>query len=304
MKKPRIFIIPTRFGMVFMLGALVMILVGATYQNNLVNLLAFFMLSLVFVSMVQTHNNLKDIQLTAVEVENGYAGQFFLVTFILKNTTPVSRFNLEANLRGKAAISVYENVLPLLPLSTLKLRSSYQAGPRGPYVVRDVKISSTYPIGLFRAWFRQPIQTRYLVYPAPRGDRPYPTGGAGDASRSLSHKRDGDDFHGHRKYQPGDSHRHIDWKAYARGRPLMVKEFHEGAPQSSLFDWDSLSGLGTEERLSQISAWIEEAKSRKGGFGLRLPGLSIPVGKGHQHMERCLEALALYDPTKKGEVPE
>ncbi|MES2965054.1 MAG: hypothetical protein V4760_14305, partial [Bdellovibrionota bacterium] len=61
-RKNRVYILPTGFGLVFIAGALVMILVGATYQNNLVNLLAFFMLSLVFIGMIQTHNNLKDVK--------------------------------------------------------------------------------------------------------------------------------------------------------------------------------------------------------------------------------------------------
>jgi uncharacterized protein (DUF58 family) len=34
-------------------------------------------------------------------------------------------------------------------------------------------------------------------------------------------------------------------------------------------------------------------------YGLRLPGVAIPPGRGEAHRARCLEALALFDAERR-----
>lgn len=294
MRKSRIYIIPTRFGLSFIIGSCVMLLVGATYQNNLVNLLAFFMLSLVFVAMVQTHNNLKDISIEALEADSGFAGGSVVLTAVVRNKSNDARFNLEATPRKLKLEVAYENVLPLLPHSSIKLRSAYKADKRGHFPLKEIKISTIYPLGLFYAWIWQDADSAYFVYPEPRGSRAFPQQGLGDESSLTNATLDGDDYHGHRKYTSGDSPRHIDWKARARGRPLLVKEFTEGSASGVLLDWSALEGLDTEARLSQLSAWIDEARKRRIPFALRTPEAMTETGYGLQHATRCLEHLAVF----------
>lgn len=294
MRKPKqkIYILPTSFGLVFIIGAVVMILIGAGYQNNLVNLLAYFMLSLVFISMIQTQNNLKDIAIAALETEGGFAGRDYLVTTVIANEAHEPRFNLESGLKRQLPITIYENVHPLLPLSNLKLRASFPAVTRGRHRLNQVKISSLFPLGLFRAWTWFEIESDVFIYPEPKGHLPLPQRGIADDVGAVAQFENGDDFHGHRKYQATDSARHIDWKAHARGRPLLVKEFKDGSPESALLDWHALHGLDTEARLSQLSQWIEEARRAQIPFALRLPYRSFPPGHGASHAIQCLEALA------------
>lgn len=290
----RIYILPTGFGLTFIAGALVMILVGASYQNNLVNMLAFFMMSLVFIAMVQTHNNLKDIALEQVVGEGGFAGGEYLVTVVLKNTSDQARFNLESRIRRSKPKAIYENVHPLLPRSSLKLRTSYVAGQRGRYLLRDVHISAIFPLGLFRAWIVLGGETPVFVYPKPEGTLNFRRGViAKDDVGSLA-VRGGDDFYGHRRFEAGDPLSHIDWRARAKGRPLLVKEFNQGAPAPLVFDYASLAG-DVETRLSQLTVWVNEAHLSREVFGLRLPGIVIPHGQGSAHVQRCLETLAIFE---------
>lgn len=293
-RKNRVYIVPTGFGLVFIAGALIMILVGATYQNNLVNLLAFFMLSLVFIAMIQTHNNLKDVKLEQMLADNGYAGSDFLVTSVIGNPTREIRFNLETKLRKRTPKSIYENFQPLLPDGTIKLRASYPCDRRGSYEIHDLKVETVFPLGLFRAWMWMETKTNYFVYPEPKGKRKFPVGLTSDPVSGVARQRGGDDFYGHRRYQIGDAAGHIDWKARARGRPLLVKEFNDGAPAPILLDWFALEDLETEDRLSQLTAWVDDATRKRIVFGLRLPNLVIPPSTGAQHAQRCLEALAVH----------
>jgi uncharacterized protein (DUF58 family) len=294
-REGQIYILPTRFGLVFITGAIIMILIGAGYQNNLVNLLAYFMLSLVFIGMIQTHNNLRDIKVESLEAEGGFKGTEFVVTTALKNQSQAARFNLDAGFKKLKPKAVYENNLPLLANGTLKLRSTYPALRRGRHKLKSVRIETVYPLGLFRAWIWLPAETNYFIYPEPFGERELPYHGQEDDLENSTHSKSGSDFHGHRKYQTGDSPRHIDWKAYARGRPLMIKQFTDGSSGFVQIDWSLLEGLETETRLSQLAAWVTEAQRRKLPFALQIPGTVIPRNEGLQHATRCLEALAAFE---------
>ena len=80
----------------------------------------------------------------------------------------------------------------------------------------------------------------------------------------------GDDFAGMREWHPGDSLRHVDWRAVARGRPLMVKQWAAGAGGAVTLDWEQLE-LPVPERAGQIARWIEECEISGTPYALRLP---------------------------------
>jgi hypothetical protein len=63
---------------------------------------------------------------------------------------------------------------------------------------------------------------------------------------------------------------------------------------SHVFDWDSLPGLDTEQRLAQLCRWIIDAHAAGEAFGLRLPGLVIDTNVGAAQQQICLNALALH----------
>jgi uncharacterized protein (DUF58 family) len=102
-----------------------------------------------------------------------------------------------------------------------------------------------------------------------------------------------DDFVGPRPYRPGDSPRQLDWKALARERGLVVKQFGGDHAARVWLDWHQHGG-GVEERLSRLARQVIQAHEQGLSFGLRLPGRLIEHGRGDAHKHRCLEALALF----------
>ncbi len=82
--------------------------------------------------------------------------------------------------------------------------------------------------------------------------------------------------------------------AYARGAPLLVKEFiSHGAPRRVL-DFERLTDLDTERRLEQLARWAVDAEQHAEHYGLKLPGVQIKPAGGAQHLHGCLTALALH----------
>jgi uncharacterized protein (DUF58 family) len=50
----------------------------------------------------------------------------------------------------------------------------------------------------------------------------------------------------------------------------------------------------TEERLSRLARWVLLAEEGGLRYGLKLPGVEVPLGDGFAHRERCLKELALF----------
>jgi uncharacterized protein (DUF58 family) len=95
-------------------------------------------------------------------------------------------------------------------------------------------------------------------------------------------------------YVPGDSPRRIAWKAAGRGHGLLVKRFSEHTRPQVWLDWQLLAPDSAETRLAQLCRWVLRAEAEGRQYGLRLPGLELPLGQGERQQRRCLEALALY----------
>jgi uncharacterized protein (DUF58 family) len=292
--RSRVYILPTRYGLLFIVATVLITLIGSAYQNNLVNAVAYFMLSVIFATAIATHNNVKDIDVVAIEAEGGFAGSEVVVTTTLANAAREERYNLESRMRRMITKNVYESRSTLAAKGLVKIQASYPAERRGRHVTRGVRVSSVYPLGLFEAWKVSNVALAYFVYPRLNGSRSLPPAQNSMGDDLGQSRGRGDDFHGHRSYQASDPHRHIDWKAVARGRPRLVKEFNEGAPGIAVFDWQSVAHLPFEERLEQLAVWIDEARERKLHFMLRLPGTELPAGYGLNHARRCWRALAEF----------
>jgi uncharacterized protein (DUF58 family) len=105
---------------------------------------------------------------------------------------------------------------------------------------------------------------------------------------------DADEWATLRAFRDGDSPRQVAWKAYARGAPLLVKEYTASAGAERLFEFAALAGLDTEQRLSQLARWIVNAAADGERFGLVLPQRRIDPDQGPVHRRRCLRALARF----------
>ncbi len=292
-RKNQIYIIPTMYGGIFLFSIVFILFVGAIYNNNLVNLLSFFLASIAIVSMVQTHDNLKGVKLKTIRSSSGFADSFITVETTLENPTKSTRFNLQVRLPGLEFYEEIEDSVPISAFSRNRFQGVYRTQKRGVYKISRVQISSIYPLGLFYAWTYVDTESQYFVYPKAFGRQPLPDDSVeGETSRfSQSH---GEDFSGHRNFQNADSPRRVDWKAFARGRGTLVKEFRSGSSKSLLLDYGACKQNQLEERLEQLSLWIEYCRKKEIPFALRLPDQYIDTGLGVRHVKKTLEELAQF----------
>ena len=179
----------------------------------------------------------------------------------------------------------------------------FPARQRGEHNVGTLCLTSAYPLGFIRFLKNFALSQTYIVYPKPAGDMRLPSGFVHRRDgRPLTELGEGDDFAGLRAYVHGESQRHIDWRAVARGQPLMTKEFAAEAEGVAYFNFSALHFTNVEESLSQLTLWVIEAERARRPYGLRLPGIKIPP-VGRQSAFSPVLAGTQFVPVKRGMRP-
>ncbi len=291
-KQRYVFILPTGAGVTFALVLFVTLIGSLNYQNNLGLFFTFLLGSISVVSMHLTWLNLLGLEVRASPGPGVFAGEEASFALTLRDPDRRSR----ADLRVRGAIGrVHPIALARGEQSQVGIRRA--TSHRGRLALGAVPIETRYPLGLFRAWCLAQTNTLVTVYPRPSASAARPPMSTADSSaRAQGDRGEGaNDFVGPRGYRPGDSPRRLDWKAFARERGLVVKQFGGDRAEQLWLDWERVPGTDAETRLSYLCRQVLDAAESQVRFGLRLPGRTIPLDSGEAHRRRCLEALASFD---------
>ncbi len=305
----RVYILPTAAGWTFALLLGVMFIAGMNYGNGLALLFTFWLTGFALVAMVQTQRGLTGIVITAATAESAHAGESIALRVQVAGTRAPQDLQIAAG--GARASGAPRNGGRVdgpggapIPGVTGKHDDGAEAlrgeltlrlpgARRGRWRAPPLRLSTMAPFGLFEAWTWLALDVQALVYPAARGARPEPHS-AGRGAGPTRHQHGQDELAWLRDFREGDSPRQVAWKAYARGQPLLVREYQDEGALRQQFDFDALQDLNVEARLEQLARWVVDADARGGSWTLRLPGLPALSGQGSSHRLRCLTHLALH----------
>ena len=276
-------------GYLFVLAA--MWYAGASQGNGAAFLLFFLLMGVVLVSIPRTFANLRGLKVAAESVKPVFAGQEVALRLEVVNPSRRARHTISAALPGMGGDTQTVDEIPAGKAAWTTLH--FPAEKRGAHEIPAGMLSSAWPVGAFKVRRRLPLNQKFLVYPKPAGDHQFPRTGK-TASHAERTELEGDDFTGVRAYIAGESQRHVDWKAVARGQPMMTKQFSSERGGALHFDYSTLPMRGVEARLSQLALWVVEAERARRRYSLRLPGKEIPASVGENHYHKCLQALALF----------
>jgi uncharacterized protein (DUF58 family) len=289
LERRRLYILPTRAGVAFGMLLLLMLLAGLNYGNSLALFLTFLLAAFALVVMQLCHRNLLGTAVIAASAPAVFARSTGVLYVTLGNAAAVDRPRLESGLPGAATVTA-----DIGARGQRRLELPLAAPTRGVVRIGRLRVTTTHPCGLFRAWTWIHSPLEMLVYPRPAGTRPMP---AYSGERSGARPQAGagaDEWRGLRPFRDGDSPRQVDWKAYAREAPLLVKEYSPSGAELRVFDFAELSNADTEARLSQLARWVVDAEAQGERYGLRLPGVRLAPDRGPEHRHRCLAALAMF----------
>lgn len=265
---------------------------GASQNNGAAYLLCFVLTSLTIVSLAHAWVNLQGLQVSVESIAPVFAGDDVAASVVVTGRNARSHFGVNISGSGGEP-TVVENDIASASPSRLEVR--FPSPNRGHYRNVPLRITSEYPLGFFTA--RQSVQVAhdFYVYPEPRGSAPFPVSVAPTRQPRDGVRHEGDDFGGTRMWRPGESQRHIDWKAAARNPTLLTKQWTGETDEILYFDWEALPSLGVEARLSQLAKWVVSAERNFETYELRLPGKIVRAGRGEQHFHECLRALASFE---------
>jgi uncharacterized protein (DUF58 family) len=289
LQRRRLYILPTRAGVAFGALLLLMLLAGLNYANSLALFLTFLLAAFALVVMQQCHRNLLGVQVVSVSAPAVFAAGPGALHVTLANGSRLARPHLEGCLPGEPYVVVdlpaHGRQLLTLPLPALR---------RGIVRVERLRLATSHPCGLFRAWTWVHTPIQMWVYPRPQGSLPMPLQGGQKPGKHPRPESGAEEWAGLRPFRHGDSPRSVDWKAYAREGALLVKQYGHESSELRLFDFGQLRIADTEARLSQLARWVVDAEAHEERYGLILPAARLPPARGPEHRHRCLVALASF----------
>jgi len=284
----RVYVLPTRFGLFYGTLLLGMAAGALNYNNNPALMLCLLLGGAALASLIAAQLQLTGLDITTIDGEPVAAGQTLLL-----------RVHVQADpSRMRRGLRVDDD--DLLDTSVLNLDQGHGEAEvalptrqRGWLDVPRLRVFTTRPLGLARAWTYVWSDAPLLVYAAPEPNGPPLPSGSGQQAQTRLHPA-GDDVHHLRNYRPGDSRRTIAWKPSARRDTLLVREYEQPLGADVVLDWRQLANLDFEARISRLARWVDEAERDGRRYRLCLPGQpDIGPDHGIVHRHACQRALAL-----------
>lgn len=162
----RIYVLPTRFGL-FLAALLMAMLLGAlNYNNNPALLLALLLATAGIASSIVAHLQLSALRIEAVSAEPVVAGEPLRMRVSLARRDTRARRGLRLDHlehSGFCSLTDYDNADVDLLVPTVR---------RGWQDIERIRLSSTQPLGLVRAWSWVWPETPLLAYPARKRTAP------------------------------------------------------------------------------------------------------------------------------------
>lgn len=254
----RVYILPTGFGVLYGASLFLMLLMAFTFNNNLAYLLTFFLTGFGLAALWSTHVFMRDVKILAEREVCATRGD--------SQTAPARPVH---------------GTWPQAPVDIEPKDSAVRAAPsrawscerRGVFQVNVVKVSSSFPTGLFHSWKFVPAATSWYSAPRPLDHSALLKGGDGDHPQSGRWQdHDMGDLQSLSPAGDSEPDSRIDWKAFARGQGRLKKDFEDRVGDAPFIRWKETEPLGdTERRLEQFSYWVEKAAGRSHHWRAELP---------------------------------
>ncbi|MFZ5468430.1 MAG: DUF58 domain-containing protein [Myxococcota bacterium] len=289
----------TRTGRTFLFVTLGVGLGALNTGNNLLYLVLGFMLSSIVVSGVLSERCLRHLVIRRVGKEAAYAGEPFALRYGVRRARG-SAFALTLS-EVCDALTGEGRLAHVTPSQELLVRADLVAARRGPLRLTGVRVTTTYPLGLFEKSRVVPLEGQLLVYPR-RGftciDPPElgagPLGDGGNPRR-----RDGNgDLLGLRELADGEDARRIHWvKSAAAGKMLRTEREREERRQYLLEVPGALAGEALERRCEEAAALAHRllAQGHEVGVATGTAKLRPAGGPGQERRVLCALAWAGFE---------
>jgi uncharacterized protein (DUF58 family) len=287
--RDRIYIVPTKTGLIFAALLLILLIGSINYEKNLGFILTFLLAGIGNVLLLSTWRNIAGLKLKGGDTQPVFAGEAGRFSVQLVNQQLYDRFSIAISQHG-----VEQDIVDCAANSNQLITFEVASKTRGRLDAGRFRLYTEFPSGLFTAWTWVDLSMSCLVYPAPDNSIVPPAVDHNENGEADTAGQGMENFSHLRKYHQGDNINRISWKALAKTDEIFTKQFIGAKPVTHWISWNDIPARDTEQRLSIMTALIIHAEKNQQCYGLRLPEKEIMPDNGNKHFHRCLAALALY----------
>ena len=284
----------TRSGKVYLVVTLGVGMAALNTGNNLLYLLLGFLLSIIVASGVLSEACLQYLRLKRLLPSAVWAGEPFTVRYEVRKLKGWS-FALEIveedrPVKETAWLTLVDNTTPAV------VRAIYLAGTRGPLALRKLKVTTTFPLGLFAKSRTLEFDDTLLIYPrripSPSPDKAQGLREVGEGQKTQ--RRDGTgEFWGLKELTEGEDGRRIHWKkSAAAGKLLRVERERDERRQYLLSIDEEHSPQALDRDCEEAAALAHRLLAQGYEVGLKSKSQSLRPGYGEHQERRILSALA------------
>lgn len=266
-------------GFLYLVLILITFIAGINYANNLILGFCFLISAILWISFYITFKQLHGLQIDLIADEVGQVEQVLILKLLFKQQNNTARY-LRIISQQKEQVIYLDQTQQILELA-------YFPEKRGLYEFDAIKIYSTYPLGLVRAWtylyLKQNIWIAPKAYDWQKEHKNQPTT-ANDSP---------DEFKELRTFQQGDSYQNVAWKQVARGQGFFIKMFEAQANHQHLeIDYQQIPAQTHEEKLSFMMGLVEQCEQLGDDYALILPHARLESGQGQAQLIKAKLLLA------------
>ena len=279
LKQRDVLIFMHQHGFLYVVLILITFIAGMNYANNLILGFCFLIAALLCVSFYLTFKQLHQLQLQIVFPEIARVNQSAIVQLHFHQAIVQQRYFY---------VEFEQQLIPVhLDQTTKMVELHVLPHKRGAQYLSAIRLYSTYPLGLVRAWTY--VLPSIPIWVAPEAQN-FHLEHQADASLGES---DFDEFKELRNYQVGDSLHAVSWKQVARGQGLYIKQFEDQRDTQMVhIDYAQMLSSDHETKLSLMMGLVDQCEKLHMQYQVQIGAQLIAPTLGNRQYIRAQLMLA------------
>ncbi|WP_127715832.1 hypothetical protein [Halobacteriovorax sp. HLS] len=290
LRSNRTYILPTRYGVIFGIVILIEFMVSITFGHPFAYLITFISSSIIFMSAIYTNSSFQSISTLPIQEDLVEVSQNVIFRLPLELS---DKFENKSFRVCDDQTQIYRDEIVTFDKAYVDIYIGEQM--RGVHHINRVKLSTTFPFGLFRAWRYFDIDRKLYIYPKLINSNELMSVMQSNHSSNESVDKVGqnnEDFLEHKKALETDSWRHIDWKAYASGKGLLSKVYTSHCDNAYRVD---LYKGSSEEQISTATSLLFKYYNESKGIEFYVDDQLLFSGSDQDTLKQSIKFLCLFN---------
>ncbi|WP_131782956.1 hypothetical protein [Legionella gresilensis] len=283
-----IYIVPSAFGWAYAFVLITLFTAAINYQISLIFLMVFLLSLIGMGSAWEAHANLKELGLKLLTIDDAEEESLAQIHLLIQPNKKI-RYGLVFQCIAQEPIIIEEALL-----NEFKFILSIKTGQRGCFKLPTIKITSFYPLGLFKVWGYAYFDRQFYVYPKPVFPGFWPMPVSLQEKNEVALAGDNEVYDLKQVENPWAQPNLIAWKIVAKSQGWFIKTMDSVEGDYWLFQLQDLPAIDLEGKLRFLSYWVQAAEARDDLYSLKLGTQSTKFSHGESHLKQCLRQLATY----------